>query len=176
MTETLLITIDDIKAVKQISANMNVTERVLGYISEAQVFDVKPRLGSVFYHDLITNVSSTIYQELLSGKTYTDSASQSHHFLGLKPAIAYYAYARFILNSQASVTPFGAVRKLDQSSEPLNEKSLVRISTQARMAGDALLDDVIAFLNIKVVDYPKWQNNSECNPGRSSRPTIYGIG
>lgn len=176
MNETLLITIDDIKAVKQISSNMNVAERVLGYISEAQVFDVKPRLGGVFYHDLITNLSSTIYLELLSGKTYTDSAAQAFHFQGLKPAIAYYAYARFILNSQATVTPFGAVRKLDQNSEPLDEKSLVRLGNQARMAADALMDDVIAFLNIKVSDYPKWQNNSECNPGRSSRPTIYGIG
>lgn len=176
MNEILLITIDDIKAVKQISSNINVAERVQGYVSEAQVFDVKPRLGSVFYHDLITNVSLTIYQELLTGKTYTDSASLAHHFLGLKPAIAYYAYARYILNAQAVVTPFGAVRKLDQNSEPLDEKSLVRMANQARMAADALMNDAIEFLNIKVADYPKWQNNSECNPGRSSRPTIYGIG
>lgn len=176
MTETLLITLDDIRAIKQISQNINAVDRLQPYIQEAQLFDVKEKLGPVFYHDVIKNNSDQKYQDLLNGITYTDNASPAneYHFAGLKSAIAYYAYARYILNGQITATGFSVVRKTNEFSEPVEEKTLVRLSTQARMAGDALMNDAINFLNIKYSIYTKW-NTGVCAPSRSTGSKIYGI-
>lgn len=176
MTETLLITLDDIKAIKQISQNINAVERLQPYIQEAQMFDVREKLGSLFYHDMIKNITDAKYIALLDGGTYTDNASPTneYHFAGLKPAIAYFAYSRYILNGQVTATGFGVVRKTNEFSESVEEKTLVRLSTQARMAGDALMGDVITFLNIKYATYTKWKTGA-CEPSKSSGSFIYGI-
>lgn len=176
MTETLLITLDDIKAIKQISQNINAVERLQPYIQEAQLFDVKGKLGPLFYHDMIKNVSDQKYQELLNGITYTDNATPSneYHFIGIKTAIAYYAYARYILNGQVTATGFSVVRKTNEFSEPVEDKTLVRLSTQARMAADALMDDCRDFLDIKYQTYTKW-NTGACAPAKTTGATFYGI-
>lgn len=176
MTETLLITLDDIRTIKQISQNINAVDRIQPFIQEAQMFDVKGKLGSLFYHDMIKNITDSKYQDLLNGTTYSDNSSPAneYHFSGLKPAIAYYTYARYILNGQVSATNFSVVRKTNEFSDPVDEKTLVRLSTQARNAADALMDDCISFLDIKYATYTKWRVD-ECSQAKSSVNGFYGI-
>lgn len=172
MNETLIISLDDIKAIKQLSANINAVDRIQPYIMEAQMFDIKPRLGEVFYHDMIKNLSGQIYQDLLTGVDYNNTAGNEIHFAGMKTAVAYYAYSRYILSGQITVTAFSVVRKTNEYSEPLTDKELTRISTQARSNADAIMIDVISFLNTKKADYPAWII-TDCEGKSSGRRNLF---
>ncbi len=174
MTEDLLITLDDIRAVKQVSQNISSVDRMQPFIQEAQIFDLKNKLGPVFYQDLITNKGQQIYIDILNGLVYTNTQNHVVSFGGIKQALAYYTYARFILEAQDTVTAAGVVRKVIEGSEPVSEKTLVAKSLRSKNSADAILDDVIVYLNQKTTIYTKWIVGT-CDNNKSSGATFYGV-
>lgn len=107
MAENIIITKTDFDGDIPITQNI-VNDKILKpYILQAQRFDLKQRLGAAFYQALNDNLAGAIYLTLLNGTTYTNSAGQSVSFRGIKIALAHYAYARYILESNATNTPLG---------------------------------------------------------------------
>ncbi len=166
MTDTLLISSTDLQEVKQIPASVTYA-RLSPYIAQAQWFDIRDQLGDVFYTDMVANYSSEPYATLLNGGTYTDSDNNTISFSGLTYAIAYYAYAKFILNQQIAVTSFGVVQKTNEFSQILDAKSLNLQANQNVLFGDAIMNDVKKYLDTNATLFPLW-NVGTCNNGKRS--------
>lgn len=158
---TNLIDINDIQAViVEMSANVE-SERMERFIVEAQEFDIKPVLGRALYLAFVNGLSTspveTIYEELFNGKTYLDKSINSNiSFEGVKLALIYYSYARFLNNQNSNVTAFGIVQKENDFSAPSDEKRIARLVTAATQAAEAYKNDFIKFLNDNSTDYPLW--------------------
>ena len=77
--------------------------------------------------------------KLLNGGYYKDECGVRHRFEGIKKALAYFSYARFVRNHSTQVTPFGIVNKLGDDSNPADARSIAAISADAhRIAEDYL--------------------------------------
>lgn len=169
-----MITIDDIRQVRQIAANIK-DERVEIYIREAELLDIEPVIGAELYEQL-TNVGEIVLDEdntalldetgdnaivvadenelplneykLLNGGYYQDCAGVKHRFVGIKTALAYFAYARFVRNHSTAVTPFGVVNKLGDESSNADSRTIAAVSADARRIGESYLADAMKFWRI----------------------------
>lgn len=168
---TKLIQISDIKAIKPISDNIDVA-RLDPYIIEAQDLDIRPFLGDPLFYDLVEGVNaspqSTKYLELINGKSYTNSYGHTIYFDGLKVAIAYFAYARFMQNQGINVTRFGIVKKLNDTSEPIDQAAIDRFVGNTRSIGNSYIAQVEAFLDDDYRQttrvYPLWREEEPKKP------------
>lgn len=169
-----MITIDDIRQVRQIAANIK-DERVEIYIREAELLDIEPVIGAELYEQL-TNVGEIVLDEdntalldetgdnaivvadenelplneykLLNGGYYQDCNGVKHRFVGIKTALAYFAYARFVRNHSTAVTPFGVVNKLGDESSNADSRTIAAVSADARRIGESYLADAMKFWRI----------------------------
>lgn len=166
-----LITLDDIKEYTEITENIDVLKKLKPYIHQAQIFDLKPAIGEVFYHDMINNISDTKYQELLNGKTYENAQGKTVSFEGLRPAIVYWAYSRYKENSGVADTAYGSMIKRNDYSDPVSEKAIARIVGNARSTAKGYFDDVLKFLYVKSADYELWTSQG-CSQGPANGAII----
>ena len=58
-------------------------------IEEAELLDIKPKLGDELFMRLLTHVQFAV---LLNGGEYTDECRNRRHFVGLRRALAYYVW------------------------------------------------------------------------------------
>lgn len=138
----------------------NVTSDVLDpFIREAEDYDIKPFLGDELYYALVTAAAEspidTIYDDLLNGVDYSYGAN-TIEFLGLKKAIQYYAYARWLVHHDVSHTPVGLVIHTDDHSERPTDVSIKIKITQARSAASQILEDTRKYLNENSSLYELW--------------------
>ena len=154
MAEIRLIVTNDFAQYKQILATVN-AERLEPYIMEAQRLDIKPFLGEELYHDFVENVDTTNYKKLLSGGDYT-YGNYTYYFNGIKPALVYFAYSRFLQNQGVTVTGFGVVQKKTEFSDQVDNDTLSRLVTSAREVGYAYLREVETFLDRNTATYTLW--------------------
>lgn len=131
------------------------------YINEAQEFDVKARLGEVFYYDLLTHYADSNYQELLNaGVAFSYQGYNYQYNGGLKAALCYYAYARYLPDFDKKNTHFGIVQKTNEFSEKVDTKAVQVMVNNANSSAYGLMDGVILYLDrIRVVTpakYPLW--------------------
>jgi len=167
----MIISIEDIRAIRQIAANIN-EDRVNIYINEAELLDLQPVIGADLYEKL-RNIGTIVLDEeqtklldengeheiilqyeedlpineykLLNGGYYTDNCGVRHRFEGIKKALAYFAYARFVRNHSTHVTPFGVVQKLGDDSNPADARNIAAISADARKIGEDYLAHAMKF-------------------------------
>lgn len=174
MVDTILITRNDLKPFRKISLNTS-WDKLGPYILEAQELDLKPILGQELYYDLIEdfNASPSLskYYYLYHGSTYTCGDTKVTHN-GLIPVLAYFAYSRYVEDAGITDTPSGLKQKNNDYSENISEKTVGRVSDQARSSGAAYMNEVIAFLNNKRADYPFWK----CSSGNKRTVRITSIG
>lgn len=137
----MIIEFDDIRKVRPISENMIDEKRLKPYIEEAEILLVVPKLSAKLYKDIDEN--KTNYQELLDGGYYNED---SEHFEGLKTAIGYLSYSRFIRYQNLNVTAFGAVQKQGQFSEPADSKTIISAANDAEKIGLEYLAQCIKYL------------------------------
>lgn len=145
----MIIDAGDISQYRPIAANIDL-ERVRIYIREAQTLDILPAIGAEEFERLNDErLQEKDYSPeellLLKGGTYTDKGGCLRHFEGLKAALAYLSYARFIRNHQLNVTPFGVVVKEGDESSPLDVRAVAAASKDAERIGQAYLADCVAF-------------------------------
>lgn len=166
----MLIDVDDIRKVRQIAKNID-SERVQIYIKEAEILDVLPRIGAEFYQKLsnigalvltdedklvLSNNDSNIVIEseydlpinewkFLNGGYYLDSCGEKKRFEGVRSALCYFAYARFVRNHASQVTPFGVVNKMGDDSSMVSEKTIAAMAQEAQKIGDEYLDQALDF-------------------------------
>ncbi|KGO91756.1 hypothetical protein Q766_16065 [Flavobacterium subsaxonicum WB 4.1-42 = DSM 21790] len=85
------------------------------------------------------------YAGLLDGGIY-EHEGISYTNYGLKMVLAYYAYARYIMFSSVTDTPFSVVEKLTDSSRPVEASAKKTIYTLNRQAAQQVWDNVKNYL------------------------------
>lgn len=127
-----LITRDDIAKYRQISKTPN-SDKLNEMILDAQMLDLQPLLGENLYNKLIASPAD--YHELLNGGIY-EHQGISYTNYGLKMVLAYFAYARHIMFSSITDTPFSVVEKLNSDSKPVEaytKKTIYALNRDAAM-------------------------------------------
>lgn len=158
------VTKSDLDNYKHVADSVSNDDKWYNYVSEAQLFDVKVWLGDALLNQIATQISasptdvSEANQKLLDGGTYIYN-SKTYMFQGLKAAIIYYAFARFTSRTPYNHTAAGVVVKASDFSEPVSDKVLQRLTTEAQLMAEAIRDEVVKFLNRNYTDYPLWDKN-----------------
>lgn len=168
-----LITISDLAPYRDVSANIDAAERFDPFVQDAQRFDVAPLLGAGLYLALLDGAAASPiadrWQVLLNGEDYTpDGKDYPIKFYGLKPAIVYFAYARFIENQSVNVTRAGVKYKLAANSEPVEWNVIKQLAATERSKASSYMDGVLAYLNEKTATYPEWDNSCGRQENRTS--------
>lgn len=139
----MIVTFEDIKNVRPIASNIDET-KFAPYIGEAETLHVIPLIGAKLYKELSTTPAGN---EMLLNGGYYDGDNQ--HCVGLTTAIAYLAYARFIINSNISVTAIGAMLRSGEHSTPTSTSSIAMASKDAERVGLEYLRQCSDYLNWK---------------------------
>lgn len=157
-----LITKSDIQAIKQFSDNVMLS-KIQPFIDEAEELDLKPQLGPALYKALVDGIAAspsvTIYQTLLDGEDYT-YCDETITYPGLKKAIAYFAYARYLAESDLISTVTGMARPTPDNSQIASDKSISRRIAQAREAGSHYFDEAHQYLCEKSDTYPLYKGDT----------------
>lgn len=153
----MLISIADFYKYVEISPNTDATKTLDPYILQAEQFDLRPFLGDALYFDINSNITVQQYIDLLNGKDYTPTNSVNQlRYEGLKQALVYFAYARYLTSSNIRPTATGFVRKENQYSTELKYDELVRRSQEYKSMGNACLSDAGLYLNNFASVYTLW--------------------
>lgn len=167
----MLITIDDIRAVRPVAGNIN-PDRVNIYIREAEMLDLAPAIGPSLYATLslagdipcaddlapVMDARGNLVRErtpesqltpeartLLEGGLWTDGDGCRRSTQGIRVALAYYAYARLVRNHSVSVTSYGVVTKMGDESNPATDRTIAEVAADARKIGDQVLTEALAY-------------------------------
>lgn len=163
-----LVTLADIQDLKYICDSVKNAVSWPQFVSEAQQLDVKVQIGDALLDELVTQyIAGTLTPEnlaLLNGGSYVYQ-SRTYLFQGLKNAIAYYAFGRFTNRTAFNYTAAGIVVKDSDLSTPATTKDIQRMETEARLTADAIMCEVILYLNRNYTLYPLWADYG-CGAGR----------
>lgn len=157
----LLITKSDFETIGiQLPKNLE-EDQLRRSIIEAQEFDLKPALGDTFYFDLVNNVTVDKYQSLLNGEINYVYETYNYWFTGgVKAALCYYTYARYLPYAGKKNTEFGMVQKTNPYSEQVSTQQMQIQMNDARSAAIGYMANVTKYLSHqKVLDsalYPLW--------------------
>jgi len=152
----MLIEVTDIKTYQQFPLTDDSERKVEPMILEAEKFDIEPQLGKSLYRDMVENIQSQKYQDLLIGKEYENCDGELVKFEGLKPAICYYAYARLVERDPV-MTEYGLRRKITPYGQPPDAQTLKSTINTLRSGAANYMVDVIEFLNTNKETYPFWK-------------------
>ena len=100
-------------------------EKIQAYIAEVEMLYIKPVIGDDLYLKLADGQCDTCEEciaTLLKGGIYTDSCGNRKHISGLCVAIAYFAFAQYIMSGDAESTRYGFVMKDGEYSSKISAK------------------------------------------------------
>jgi hypothetical protein len=129
------------------------TPVAMAAIIEAETMDIRPRLGTALYNAL----SEERCAMLLNGGDYTDSCGATRSFVGIKTALAYYAYARIVRQGGLAVTRYGVVRKEEEYSDnaPLNER--MATYNECFALADEMLNGCLEYVTANASTFPEYE-------------------
>jgi len=170
---TALVTLADAQAYKYIAESIKNSAVWPQFCSEAQMLDVKVQIGDALLNELVTQFeTSTLTPDnltLLNGGSYV-YLTKTYLFQGLKAGILYYAFARFSNRTPYNYTAAGITVKDSDLSTPASDKAIQRLETEARLTADAIMCEVLLFLNRNYTLYPLWADfgcgGLTCNDSR----------
>lgn len=138
----LLITRNDIAKYRQLSKTPN-NDKLNEMILDAQLLDLEPLIGESLYNKLIA--APEAHEELMNGGVYEhDGISYTNY--GLKMVLSYFAYARYMMFSSVTDTPFSVVEKLNSDSRPVEASTKKTIYSLNRDAAMQLWENVRNYL------------------------------
>lgn len=141
----MIIDSNYIREIRDISSNVDDVKRIEPYIEEAEKEWVIPSIGAKLYKDLIAGGQSADNTTLLEGGYYNEDTA---YLSGLKKAISYLAYSRYVRNSNVFLTSSGARTKGTlEFSDSVDDRAVVRVANEAEKRGIKLLDECVAYLN-----------------------------
>lgn len=141
----MIIDSNYIREIRDISINVDDVKRIDPYIEEAEKEWVIPTIGAKLYKDLDSRVESDNNSLLLEGGYYNEDTA---YLSGLKKAISYLAYSRYVRNSNVFLTSSGARTKGTlEFSDSVDDRAVVRVANEAEKRGIKLLDECVAYLN-----------------------------
>lgn len=161
-----LITIDHIRSVRPVAANIDVNRYEM-FIEAAQNVDLKQALNAHcdtdFVYFLTQNQDVARVQLILEGGTY-EYNNDTYEFSGINKALALYAYARIVQGTQATVT--GDSVSFLQTDWAVNASvdQVRQMAQDARTQAYTYVEEVVTMLCRKSDDYP------EFTAGRASKP------
>ena len=108
--------------------------------------------------DVIKITFGDWYQFVNGLASYTDYLGFTTGYEGIKPALIYWAYARYVERGQEIPTATGLVTKTTPYSEPLSARAIADKAAQAREAALAYWSNAEKFLYDKYIKTPAaWQ-------------------
>lgn len=152
-----IVTANEVKNYKDIGNKVD-ENKINTIIEQAQITDLKSALGDRFYFDLLSNLSKPEYQDLLTGSTFNYVGINYQHD-GIKALLSDYFMSKYVLSVNTTFTPFGAVIKQSNDSEPTDRNSLKDISTQQLQLAGSRLEIIKIYLNAHPNLFPNWLNN-----------------
>lgn len=153
-----LITRDDIAKYRQIAKSPN-NEKLSESILDAQLLDLKPLLGEKLFDKIITNPED--HDELLDGGVYIHDGIEYSNY-GLKMALAYFAYARHVMFSHVTDTPYAIIEKRNTDSQPISPETKKSVFNTNREMANKVWSNVKVYLQRN--DYPDY-NGYTSKPG-----------
>jgi hypothetical protein len=116
-------------------------------IQEAIQFDLK-ELSCDFFTELEINWGSTDedWISLVNGGTYTNCRGNAISFQGLKIALIYFSYSRYIIINSYDDTPNGQVTKTNQFTLPKPLKEMEAYATKYKNLGLTAFNGSTAYL------------------------------
>jgi hypothetical protein len=136
------------------------------FINEAQEFDFKPLVQEDFYFDLLAKKNDEAWKKLIDGGSY-DHNGRTYHFQGIATVLSYFSYARFVMDSSAISTSHGLVVKTTPNSTPLALEERKNKWYKKREEANAMMVDVVKFIERNIADYPSWNASQNCNSNQS---------
>lgn len=115
-------------------------------IEEAELLDVKPKIGDELFMRLRTHDQ---FDVLLDGGEYVDGCGNSRHFVGLRRALAYYVWARLVKSSVNHLTRFGFVQKRDEYSQATEYRERQTAYNDAFAVADGYMKACLAYIRAK---------------------------
>ena len=115
-------------------------------IEEAELLDIKPKLGDELFMRLLTHVQFAV---LINGGEYTDECRNRRHFVGLRRALAYYVWARLVKTSVNHLTRFGFVQKRDEYSQATEYRERQTAYNDAFAIADGYMKECLAYIQAK---------------------------
>jgi hypothetical protein len=151
----MILNYNDIRNVRPIAENINDPARLEPYIREAETLRLVDAIGANLYRWLDetdfsglgpfqygdVSITKDQYTAVMEGGYYDGGRSE-----GLKIAIAYTAYSRFIVNNPINPTAFGVRYKDGEFSTRVEDNIIIRSSNEARNIGEAYLEKAINHL------------------------------
>lgn len=164
----MIITVDTIRQYRPIATNIRPNDVEI-YIREAERLDIMPAIGVELY----MRYSQLGKIEVDGGDNLQDEENRNIHALqecdltpqehlmlnggfyegpcgakrieGVKAALAYLAYARFVRNHPTQVTAFGVVQKVGDDSNVASDRVIASASKDAERIGQAYLADCVEY-------------------------------
>lgn len=155
-----ILTADELKALKDIDKKLD-ESKINPIIEMAQITELKDVLGSDFLFDVINNINNPIYQDLLSGSTFT-CGNNTYYQDGIKALLADYFMSKYALTINTNFTPFGATVKQSNDSTPVERNTLKDISMQQMQLAGSRWEVIKMYLDENTTLFPKWSCMTIC--------------
>lgn len=165
LLDVLLLDKDDFSNYRDMSKNLE-EDRILSFIREAQVKELRSLLGDELYLKLILDYDPTPktftdqrFTDLFFGVDYSYN-NTTIRFNGCFGLLVMYAYQRILNHNQVNVTRYGVKDMTTEFSEDtLNAKIKSEMVDSNSMA---LLyqSDAKKYLQTEAAQYPEWINNT----------------
>jgi hypothetical protein len=155
-----LITIDDIRDVRQVTTNIDDATSFDPYIIEAQKIDLQRLVGIKFFNIFMREIAITPTPParataILAGTEY-ELDEVPIAFEGIKPLLAYYAYARALPKLGNRVARFGVVKKVTTYSEPVEATEIADMVNDAKTNAKHHEEQLITYLKASREVYPEF--------------------
>ena len=138
-----LITRSDIAKYRQISKTPN-DSKLNEMILDAQLLDIQPLLGEKLFNSIMASPES--YSDLLDGGSYEHQGVTYTNY-GLKMVLTYFTYARYMMFSSVTDTPFSVVEKINNdTSKPVESATKKTIYQLNRESAFKIWENVALWL------------------------------
>lgn len=139
-----LITYNEVfELTRKMSAHLD-KDKIDSFIREAENMDLKPVMGDGLMYAVRRDADA--FSMLLNGGTYKSADGAVRTFEGLKSALAYFTYARFVRNGDGNVTRVGFTVKDNEHSSRASDAERERTYNDARAIGERYLRECMDFV------------------------------
>lgn len=139
-----LITYDEVfELTRKMSVHLE-RDKIDSFIREAENMDLKPVMGDSLLYAVRRD--SSAFVTLLGGGMYRLPSGEVRTFEGLKSALAYFTFARFVRNGDGNVTRSGFMVKDNEHSTRASDAEKERAYNDARAIAERYLRECMEFV------------------------------